>query len=317
MGAMIREYVSGLAEISRSDAEFLQGSAPPTRWRDREFHGFALDASPRVLAPDLRRVFHGGHTGMQLPFTREQFFDLFPAYNAALWPAVIGLWIASALVSALLLSRRRPSARWISVLLAAHWLWSAVAYHAIFFTSINPVAWIFAATFFVQGGVFFWVGVVRGAISFAPRNDIWAPLARGLIAYSLVYPAINAVEHDSVSRIPAFGVPCPTTIFTAGVLMLATPRSWRIAVIPVVWSVIGGSAAFLLGVRADYALPVAGIALALCYVRGSTVARSEHRHRERQVRVGEGQELGTRGAVSAPRRRSGRARAYGPLPPRW
>jgi hypothetical protein len=34
---------------------------------------------------------------MQLPFTKEQFFDLFAAYNEALWPALIALWIASAL----------------------------------------------------------------------------------------------------------------------------------------------------------------------------------------------------------------------------
>jgi hypothetical protein len=65
-----------------------------------------------------------------------------------------------------------------------------------------------------------------------------------------------------VSGIPTFGVPCPTTIFTVGLLMLATPRLWRLSIIPVIWSVIGGSAAFLLGVSADYALPVAGIALA-------------------------------------------------------
>jgi hypothetical protein len=31
----------------------------------------------------------------------------------------------------------------------------------------------------------------------------------------------------------------------------------------VIWSVIGGSAAFLLGVSADYALPIAGMALAV------------------------------------------------------
>ena len=36
---------------------------------------------------------------MQLPFTKEQFFDLFAAYNVELWPALIALWIASVLVS--------------------------------------------------------------------------------------------------------------------------------------------------------------------------------------------------------------------------
>ena len=209
---------------------------------------------------------------MRMPFTREQFFDLFAAYNEALWPAVVGLWIASAIVSALLLLRRSPSARWISVLLTAHWLWSAVAYHAAFFTSINPAAWIFAAAFFAQAVVFFWAGIVKRAMSFAPCNDTWAPVAWGLIAYSLIYPGINAIDHHSVSRIPTFGVPCPTTIFTAGLLMLATPRSLLLAIVPVTWSFIAGSAAFFLGVRADYALPAAGVALAVFSAQKTTRA---------------------------------------------
>jgi hypothetical protein len=58
-----------------------------------------------------------------------------------------------------------------------------------------------------------------------------------------------------------FGVPCPTTIFTAGILMLARPRIWPLSVIPVLWSAIGGSAAFLFGVAADLVLPIAGLAL--------------------------------------------------------
>jgi Family of unknown function (DUF6064) len=200
---------------------------------------------------------------MQLPFTNEQFFDLFAAYNGALWPALVALWTASVLAAVRLFSSRRPSNRWISALLAAHWIWSALAYHAAFFTRINPAAWLFAALFLLQAALFFWWGVVQGRLVFAPWRTRWAPVAWVLIAYSLVYPGINAIQHFSVSRIPTFGVPCPTTIFTAGVLMLATPRSWRLSIIPVIWSVIGGSAASLLGVRADYALPIAGLALAV------------------------------------------------------
>jgi hypothetical protein len=51
---------------------------------------------------------------VQLPFTKEQFFDLLAAYNAGLWPALIALWIASVLVCVLLLSSRRPPDRWIA-----------------------------------------------------------------------------------------------------------------------------------------------------------------------------------------------------------
>jgi hypothetical protein len=220
---------------------------------------------------------------MQLPFTTEQFFDLLAAYNEALWPALAVLWMASLIASLLLFSSRRPSDRWLSGLLAAHWIWSALAYHAAFFTRINPAAWVFAALFLLQGALFFWRGVVQGRLSFAPWRNGWAPVAWVLIAYSLLYPGINAVQHFSVTRIPAFGVPCPTMIFTAGVLMLATPRSWRLSVIPVIWSVIGGSAASLLGVRADYALPIAGIALAIF-----STQRSSH-------------SWGSRNALSQPR----------------
>lgn len=211
---------------------------------------------------------------MQLPFTKEQFFNLFAAYNEALWPALIALWIASVVVSLRLFSSRRPTDRWVSALLAAHWAWSGLAYHAAFFTRINPVAWIFAILFLVQAALFVWVGIVQRRLSFVPTRNGWTLMAWLLVAYSLVYPAINAVQHLTVSRIPTFGVPCPTTIFTAGFLMLAAPRSWPLAIIPVIWSVVAGSAAVLLDVRADYALPIAGIALAIFSMQRSSVVRT-------------------------------------------
>lgn len=200
---------------------------------------------------------------MPLPFTREQFFDLFAAYNAAVWPALVALWIASVAVSARLLSSPRDRDRWVSVVLAAHWAWSALAYHVGFFTRINPAAWLFAVLFLLQASLIFRLGVVQRRLSFTSRGNAWAPVAWALVAYSLVYPGLNAAQHLSLSRIPAFGVPCPTTIFTAGVLMLTVPQSRRLAIIPAIWSVIGGSAAFLLDVRADYVLPIAGAALVI------------------------------------------------------
>lgn len=200
---------------------------------------------------------------MQLPFTKEQFFSLFAAYNEALWPALVALWITSLVVSVRLLSSRPPSDRGISALLAVHWAWSALAYHVAFFTIINPAAWIFATLFLVQAALFFWSGVVQRRLAYAPWRNAWAPIAWALVAYSLGYPGINAVQHGTLWRIPTFGVPCPTTIFTAGLLMLAAPRSWPLSIVPVIWSLIGGSAARFLGVRADYALPIAGLALAI------------------------------------------------------
>jgi hypothetical protein len=207
---------------------------------------------------------------MQLPFTREQFFDLFVAYNETLWPAVVALWIVSTVIVARRLSAPHQHDRWVSALLVGHWAWSALAYHVAFFTRINPAAWLFAALFLAEALLCFRVGVVQRRLSFAPWGTKWAPLAWGLIAYSLAYPVINVIDHSSLLRIPTFGLPCPTTIFTAGVLMLATPRRGSLSVVPVLWSAIGGSAAFLLGVYADLALPIAGLALAIFSVRRTT-----------------------------------------------
>ena len=113
---------------------------------------------------------------MQLPFTTEQFFDLFAAYNGALWPAAVALWTASVAICALRLSSCRPGDRWISALLAAHWAWSALAYQVAFFTRINPAAWLFAALFFGQAVLLFRAGIVQRRLSFAPWDNRWAPL---------------------------------------------------------------------------------------------------------------------------------------------
>jgi len=58
-----------------------------------------------------------------------------------------------------------------------------------------------------------------------------------------------------------FGVPCPTTLLTLGLLLIAEPSSWALAAIPIAWALVGGSAALLLGVKADLMLFVAAALL--------------------------------------------------------
>lgn len=62
---------------------------------------------------------------------------------------------------------------------------------------------------------------------------------------------------------PMFGItPCPVTIFTFGLFLLTTkPIPRRLLVIPVIWSLIAGSAAFLLAMPQDWLLLVSGVAV--------------------------------------------------------
>lgn len=193
------------------------------------------------------------------PFTREQFFDVFRAYNAALWPAAVVLWLCAAAVAVMHWRGRRDHRTFGA--LALLWAWSAVAYHAAYFTRINPAAWLFAALFLVEAALLAHEGLIARRLRFNSRQTIWTRAGWILVAYALAYPALASVGHVAPWHAPTFGVPCPTTLFTAGVLLLTTSGSWRLSIIPVLWSLIGGTAAVLWHVRADVMLPIAGIVL--------------------------------------------------------
>ena len=86
-----------------------------------------------------------------VPFTASEFLDVFAAYNQALWPLVAMLWLLTALVMVAALARASAPPMLPRLLLAGHWLWAGLVYHALFFTAIDPAAWLFAAMFVTQG----------------------------------------------------------------------------------------------------------------------------------------------------------------------
>lgn len=200
---------------------------------------------------------------MTLPFTDEQFFGVFAAYNSLLWPAALGLWVATAVVCIAWLRGRASRSSLVAGLLAVHWIWVGLAYHAAFFTRINPAAWLFSGLFVVEAGMLAWYGLVRGRIRFTEPASSMRYVASGmLIVYALAYPVIAQAEGHAYPQVPTFGVPCPSTILTIGFLLVADPPLPRlVAVVPILWALIGGSGAFLFGVRADFMLLVAGMAL--------------------------------------------------------
>lgn len=218
-----------------------------------------------------------------LPFTPDQFFDVFGAYNHLLWPFALGLWLY-ALIGFVLLARSRAGCgRFIATMLAVQWAWAGLSYHAVFFTSINPAAWLFAGSFVLQSALLLWFGVLRDRLQFSRWGSVRHVVAWMLLVYSLLYPLIVLVEGHTFPDAPTFGLPCPTTLLTVGFLFAAAP-SWPrlVAVIPVLWAFVAGSAASLLGVRADLMLWVAGTALSL-YVLIPARSRVRVRHRVQQI----------------------------------
>jgi hypothetical protein len=203
---------------------------------------------------------------MTLPFTVEQFLDVFRRYNDGVWPLQ---WILNALAIVALVATvgrerwsSRSASRVASGILALLWLWVGVAYHAGFFRVINPAAWFFALAFVGEGALIAWYGLIRSRLEFALRRDAGSGIAVVLIAYALVaYPLIGHTLGHRYPSAPTFGVPCPTTIFTFGMLLLIrAPRPRPLFVIPAAWAILGAVAAVRLGMWEDIGLAVAAIA---------------------------------------------------------
>jgi hypothetical protein len=210
---------------------------------------------------------------VKLPFTHAQFLDVLGAYNAVLWPVAALLWLAT-LAATVQLLRGRTRAGSVAALLALHWAWSGIAYQAVFFTRINPAAWGFAGLFVLGAAAFGWLGVVRHRLAFDIGWTARHILAGVFIVYALAYPGLVLLTGLRWPRIPAFGVPCPTTLFTAGLLLAAVPPVPRwVFVAPILWALIGGSAAVTLGVTPDYMLFVAALAMLGYAIKPDMLAR--------------------------------------------
>lgn len=200
---------------------------------------------------------------MSLPFSREAFFQVFGAYNERFWWGALALWIVTAWVFVAWI-RGTAMPRWaIAALLAIHSAWTGLGYHVASFAAINPAAWAFGGLFVAESAALLYFGPARGLLSWSRGASGPRTIPSILIVYALLYPAIAGAEGHVYPALPTFGVPCPTTILTIGFL-LAADRPWPmpVALVPLVWTVIGGSAAFFLGVRADLMLIAAGMALA-------------------------------------------------------
>lgn len=158
--------------------------------------------------------------------------------------------------------RSKRSDKIISLLLSFLWLWMGVVYHLIFFTAINKAAYFFGALFALQGFLFLVAGYFKQKISFRPRPDIYGITGGVLILFALViYPVIGYFAGHSYPSSPTFGLPCPTTIFTLGLLLWIDRKCpLFIFIIPFLWSVIGFFAAFSLRVQEDIGLLISGLA---------------------------------------------------------
>jgi hypothetical protein len=202
-----------------------------------------------------------------LLFSARTYYRLFEIYNAAIWPAQI-LSIGLGLAILALLFRpaaSRGRSRLTAAILAACWLWVAIAFHASRYATINWAAVYFAWAFGLEAALLIWTGIVRGRLLFERPADPAGRAGLWIFFFALVVePLVGPLLGRGWKAVEIFGVaPDPTAVATLGILLLARGRSrWLLMVIPAIWCAITG--ATLLAMKApDAWIPPLAAALAV------------------------------------------------------
>jgi hypothetical protein len=199
---------------------------------------------------------------MKPPFTTDEFLDVFSRYNEAIWPMQIVAYVLALLAIGLSVRKSHSSGRVVALVLSFFWLWMGAVYHIGHFAAINRPAYAFGALFVVESAALFVAGVVRPSLTFGARRDASGIAGALMIVYAMIiYPIIGHLLGHGYPNSPSFGVaPCPTTIFTFGLLLWVDRKvPGYLLAIPFIWSLIGFFAAVHLGIKEDILLLVAGI----------------------------------------------------------
>ncbi len=198
---------------------------------------------------------------MKLPFTLQQFIEVFIRYNHRVWPMQVILILLALAAVFFAIKRKVFTDKIITGILAFLWLWMGIVYHLIFFSSINKAASLFGALFILEGMLLLYFGLIKNSFRFRfiPGLTGYTGLTLVLVAL-LLYPSIGYLLGHVYPASPTFGLPCPGTIFTWGILLWSERKvPFLLLLIPLLWSMIGFMAAFKLGIREDILLLLAGL----------------------------------------------------------
>ncbi len=166
---------------------------------------------------------------------------VFESSNLAIWPMQIVAYLLGALAVFLAFKKTAWSSRMITAVLAFFWLWTGLVFFLLYFAPLRRYGYVFGPLFIFQGLVFA-AAVIRSRLPFVAERGWRSAIGAVLIAYSMIgYPLLGIPLGHIYPRAPAFGLtPCPLTIFTFGLLLLAANRvSPAYFALPFLWALAG------------------------------------------------------------------------------
>ena len=174
-----------------------------------------------------------------MPFTSAEFFTTLSAYNSAVGPLPLVLVLGTLFMTMSALRGHRGGVAIVYGGLALLWAWMGIVYHWVYFRPVNPSAVVWAVLFSLQAVLFLAQGLAPVRMVLPSRSAVWFGLSAIFYAI-LVYPLLGELFGHHYPARPTFGLPCPTTIATFGLLALLPVREPRwLPIEPSLWAVVG------------------------------------------------------------------------------
>jgi len=207
-----------------------------------------------------------------MPFSIGMLLDYFAVYNERIWPMQLLGYAAGLLILVPLFRRGKAWNRVVTGVLALLWLWVGLIFWV---QAASQMAMLYApAALFVVQGALFLNALARDRIAYGSVGRADKAIGLVFIAYALVgYPLVGlwvGHEYPHAAISPLF--PCPGTVLTFGVLLMAQRVSWQLLVIPAFWA-MSGILWFYLGMVEDAGLVLAGVVGVVMLLARESAAR--------------------------------------------
>ena len=194
-------------------------------------------------------------------FDPNTYIRMHYSYNLFIWPVP---WVSLLLIGftfALIFKFGRIKDRIISSVLSGFWIWTGIVFHLLQYSVINIAAPLFAALFVFQGGLFFWLGTLRGKLDYSSGRFKDRTRGLSLAVFALAFhPLIAILKGDSWLHAPLAGLsPDATLVVSLGLLNFSKSRPpWYMLIIPGIWCIIATVTAWLTKMPLFWALPLVG-----------------------------------------------------------
>jgi len=201
----------------------------------------------------------------------DDFFNTLQTYNETFVPMFIITFALGVIAVFLAFRKSKHSDKFTAAILGFLWLWSGLVFFVLFFGSVDfaifglrlPGIWYVSGILFVAQGILIVLfGVIKSSLSFRFGQDRHGFVGALLVVYAMViYPIVGFLTGFVYPRYPVFGIaPCPLTIFTLGLLQwLDKKTSILVAIIPLIWAVLGFMPVLVYSVWADVGLFLSGV----------------------------------------------------------